>query len=94
MKRDQQQAAWMLSPLLIWLLNRDLQAINMILSRSGSVRKLVIWDSQPYNMIAKRFTKKKIQSALSLLDESDKKFKGFLKGSPWDSLREVVFKFV
>ena len=45
-------------------------------------------------MIAKRFTKKKIQSALSLLDESDKKFKGFLKGSPWDSLREVVFKFV
>ena len=40
------------------------------------------------------FNKKKIESALSLLDESDKKFKGFLKGSPWDSLREVVFKFV
>ena len=80
--------------LLIWLLNRDLQAINMILNRSGSVRKLGIWHSQPYNMIAKRFTKKKIQSALSLLDESDKKFKGFLKGSPWDSLREVVLKFV
>ena len=83
-------------PLLIWLLNRDLQAINMILSRSGSVRKLGIWDSQlaSYNKIAKRFNKKKIESALSLLDESDKKFKGFLKGSPWDSLREVVFKFV
>ena len=82
--------------LLIWLLNRDLQAINMILSRSGSVRKLGIWDSQlaSYNKIAKRFNKKKIESALSLLDESDKKFKGFLKGSPWDSLREVVFKFV
>ena len=83
-------------PLLIWLFNRDLQAVNMILSRSGSVRKLGIWDSQlaSYNKIAKRFNKKKIESALSLLDESDKKFKGFLKGSPWDSLREVVFKFV
>ena len=83
-------------PLLVWLFNRDLQAVNMILSRSGSVRKLGIWDSQltSYNKIAKRFTKKKIESALSLLDESDKKFKGFLKGSPWDSLREVVFKFV
>ena len=83
-------------PLLVWLFNRDLQAVNMILSRSGSVRKLGIWDSQlaSYNKIAKRFNKKKIESALSLLDESDKKFKGFLKGSPWDSLREVVFKFV
>ena len=83
-------------PLLVWLFNRDLQAVNMILSRSGSVRKLGIWDSQlsSYNKIAKRFTKKKIESALSLLDESDKKFKGFLKGNPWDSLREVVFKFV
>ena len=83
-------------PLLVWLFNRDLQAVNMILSRSGSVRKLGIWDSQlaSYNKIAKRFNKKKIENALSLLDESDKKFKGFLKGSPWDSLREVVFKFV
>ena len=83
-------------PLLVWLFNRDLQAVNMILSRSGSVRKLGIWDSQlaSYNKIAKRFNKKKIESALSLLDESDKKFKGFLKGSPWDSLREVDFKFV
>ena len=83
-------------PLLVWLFNRDLQAVNMILSRSGSVRKLGIWDSQlaSYNKIAKRFNKKKIESALSLLDESDKKFKGFLKGNPWDSLREVVFKFV
>jgi len=83
-------------PLLVWLFNRDLQAVNMILSRSGSVRKLGIWDSQlaSYNKIAKRFNKKKIESALSLLDESDKKFKGYLKGSPWDSLREVVFKFV
>ncbi len=83
-------------PLMVWLFNRDLQAVNMILSRSGSVRKLGIWDSQlaSYNKIAKRFNKKKIESALSLLDESDKKFKGFLKGSPWDSLREVVFKFV
>ena len=83
-------------PLLVWLFNRDLQAVNMILSRSGSVRKLGIWDSQlaSYNKIAKRFNKKKIESALSLLDESDKKFIGFLKGSPWDSLREVVFKFV
>ena len=83
-------------PLLVWLFNRDLQAVNMILSRSGSVRKLGIWDSQlaSYNKIAKRINKKKIESALSLLDESDKKFKGFLKGSPWDSLREVVFKFV
>ena len=83
-------------PLLVWLFNRDLQAVNMILRRSGSVRKLGIWDSQlaSYNKIAKRFNKKKIESALSLLDESDKKFKGFLKGSPWDSLREVVFKFV
>ncbi len=83
-------------PLLVWLFNRDLQAVNMILSRSGSVRKLGIWDSQlaSYNKIAKRFNKKKIESALSLLDESDKKFKGFLKGSPWDSLREVVFKFI
>ena len=83
-------------PLLVWLFNRDLQAVNMILSKSGSVRKLGIWDSQlaSYNKIAKRFNKKKIESALSLLDESDKKFKGFLKGSPWDSLREVVFKFV
>ena len=83
-------------PLLVWLFNRDLQAVNMILNRSGSVRKLGIWDSQlaSYNKIAKRFNKKKIESALSLLDESDKKFKGFLKGSPWDSLREVVFKFV
>tara|TARA_B100000886_G_scaffold324972_1_gene270116 strand:- start:1221 stop:2171 length:951 start_codon:yes stop_codon:yes gene_type:complete len=83
-------------PLLVWLFNRDLQAVNIILSRSGSVRKLGIWDSQlaSYNKIAKRFNKKKIESALSLLDESDKKFKGFLKGSPWDSLREVVFKFV
>ena len=83
-------------PLLVWLFNRDLQAVNMILSRRGSVRKLGIWDSQlaSYNKIAKRFNKKKIESALSLLDESDKKFKGYLKGSPWDSLREVVFKFV
>ena len=83
-------------PLLVWLFNRDLQAVNMILSRSGSVRKLGIWDSQlaSYNKIAKRFNKQKIENALSLLDESDKKFKGFLKGSPWDSLREVVFKFV
>ena len=83
-------------PLLVWLFNRDLQAVNMILSRSGSVRKLGIWDSQlaSYNKIAKRINKKKIESALSLLDESDKKFKGFLKGSPWDSLREVVFKFI
>ena len=83
-------------PLLVWLFNRDLQAVNMILSRSGSVRILGIWDSQlaSYNKIAKRFNKKKIESALSLLDESDKKFKGFLKGIPWDSLREVVFKFV
>ena len=83
-------------PLLVWLFNRDLQAVNVILSRSGSVRKLGIWDSQlaSYNKIAKRFNKKKIENALSLLDESDKKFKGFLKGSPWDSLREVVFKFV
>ena len=83
-------------PLLVWLFNRDLQAVNMILSRSGSVRKLGIWDSQlaSYNKIAKRFNKKKIESALSLLDESDKKFKGFLKGNPWDSLREVVFKFI
>ena len=83
-------------PLLVWAFNRDLQAVNMILSRSGSVRKLGIWDSQltSYNKIAKSFTKKKIESALSLLDESDKKFKGFLKGNPWDSLREVVFKFV
>tara|TARA_S200000501_G_scaffold167870_1_gene158148 strand:- start:432 stop:1382 length:951 start_codon:yes stop_codon:yes gene_type:complete len=83
-------------PLLVWLFNRDLQAVNMILSRSGSVRKLGIWDSQlaSYNKIAKRFNKKKIESALSLLDESDKKFKGFLKGNPWDSLREVAFKFV
>ena len=68
----------------------------MILTRSGSVRKLGIWDSQLdlYNKIAQRFTKKKIENALSLLDESDKKFKGFLKGNPWDSLREVVFKFI
>ena len=83
-------------PLLVWLFNRDLQAISMIIRRSGSVRKLGIWDSQldSYNKIAKRFTKKKIENALSLLDESDKKFKGFLKGNPWDSLREVVFKFI
>ena len=42
-------------PLLVWLFNRDLQAVNMILSRSGSVRKLGIWDSQlaSYNKIAK-----------------------------------------
>ena len=47
-------------PLLVWLFNRDLQAVNMILSRSGSVRKLGIWDSQlaSYNKIAKRFNKK------------------------------------
>ena len=83
-------------PLLVWLFNRDLQAVNVILRRSGSVRKLGIWDTQlaSYNKIAKRFNKKKIENVLSLLDESDKKFKGFLKGSPWDSLREVVFKFV
>jgi len=83
-------------PLLVWRFNRDLQAINMILTSSGSVRKLGIWDSQLdlYNKIAQRFTKKKIENALSLLDESDKKFKGFLKGNPWDSLREVVFKFM
>ena len=83
-------------PLLVWLFNRDLQAVNMILNRSGSVRKLGIWDSQldSYNKIAGRFTKKKVESALSLLDESDKKFKGFLKGNPWDSLRELVFKFI
>ena len=83
-------------PLLVWRFNRDLQAINMILTRSGSVRKLGIWDSQLdlYNKIAQRFTKKKIENALSLLDESDKKFKGFLKGNPWDSLREVVLKFI
>ena len=83
-------------PLLVWLFNRDLQAVNMILSRSGSVRKLGIWDSQldSYKKIAERLTKKKIENALFLLDESDKKFKGYLKGNPWDSLRELVFKFI
>jgi DNA polymerase III delta subunit len=83
-------------PLLIWLFNRDIQAINMILTKNGSPKKLGIWDSQlnSYNKIAKRFTKKKIESALFLLDESDKKFKGFLRGNPWDSLREVMFEFI
>ena len=83
-------------PLLIWLFNRDIQAINMILTKNGSPKKLGIWDSQlnSYNKIAKRFTKKKIESALFLLDESDKKFKGFLRGNPWDSLRQVIFEFI
>jgi len=83
-------------PLLIWLFNRDIQAINMILTKNGSPKKLGIWDSQlnSYNKIAKRFTKKKIESALFLLDESDKKFKGFLRGNPWDSLRQVMFEFI
>ena len=77
--------------LLIWILSRDINAIKHLLD-GKNIRSLGIWENQIqwYQKISSRIAPKKIEKLISKINIVDRKFKGVLKGDPWNGLKDIV----
>ena len=77
--------------LLIWILSRDINAIKHALE-GKNIRSLGIWENQIqwYQKITSRIAPKKIETLINKINIVDRKFKGVLKGDPWNGLKDIV----
>ncbi len=77
--------------LLIWVLSRDINAIKYILE-GKNIRSLGIWENQIqwYQRISSRIAPKTIEKLISKINIVDRKFKGVLKGDPWNGVKDIV----
>ena len=78
--------------LLLWMLTRDCYALHIIKSGRRNLKHYGIWDKQAslYKKIDKRLSAKNLKKIIALLDESDKKNKGALNGSPWLAAKKAI----
>ena len=77
--------------LLIWVLSRDINAIKYVLE-GKNIRSLGIWENQIqwYQRISSRIAPKTIEKLISKINIVDRKFKGVLKGDPWNGVKDIV----
>ena len=77
--------------LLIWILSRDINAIKCVLE-GKNIRSLGIWENQIqwYQKISTRIAPKTVEKLISKINIVDRKFKGVLKGDPWNGVKDIV----
>ena len=80
--------------LLIWVLARDCQALNLLKESKTNLRSFNIWDSQVkwYNVLSKRVSVRQIKKSINNLDKADKSLKGIIDGDPWKKAKDVVLE--
>ena len=79
--------------LLIWILSRDINAIKHLLE-GKNIKTLGIWDNQIqwYKKISSRITSKSLEKIIDEINIIDRKFKGVLKGDPWNGIKDIVLR--
>ena len=79
--------------LLIWILSRDINAIKHLLE-GKNIKVLGIWENQIqwYKKISSRITPKSLEKIIDEINIIDRKFKGVLKGDPWNGIKDIVLR--